>query len=148
MEANAQGLRCTKQIISMLGDQTVNTNSLLDEKEIISAETRCIVDKCFELGESDLAVGAVRAFQAGVLDIPFAPSRFNAGKLLPARDNEGAIRLFDPGNLPLTPELRAFHQAKIDERANAEGRQPSFQMVIDDVYAISKGRLVGRPHKD
>ncbi|MDR0378027.1 MAG: methylaspartate mutase subunit E [Spirochaetaceae bacterium] len=145
MEANAQGLRCTKQIITMLGDQTVDTNSLMDEKVIIAAETRCIVDKVFELGGGDAALGAVRAFQAGALDVPFAPSRFNAGKVLPARDNEGAIRFFDPGALPLTAELREFHKQKIAARAKYEKRDPSFQMVIDDVYAISKGRLVGRP---
>ncbi|MDR3138107.1 MAG: methylaspartate mutase subunit E [Treponema sp.] len=145
MEANAQGLRCTRQIITMLGDQTVDTNSLMDEKVIISAETRCIVDKVFELGGGDIAKGTVRAFQAGVLDVPFAPSRFNAGKVLPARDNDGAIRFFDPGALPLTAELLEFHKQKIAARAKYEKRAPSFQMVIDDVYAISKGRLVGRP---
>lgn len=145
MEANAQGLRCTKQIITMLGEQTINTNSLKDEKLIISAETRCIVDKCFELGGGDIAVGTVRAFQAGVIDVPFAPSRQNAGKMLPARDNEGAIRIFNPGNLPLNQELLDFHKEKIAERAKEEKRNPSFQMVTDDVYAISKGRLVGRP---
>jgi methylaspartate mutase epsilon subunit len=146
MEANAQGLRCTRQIITMLGDQTVDTNSLMDEKVIIAAETRCIVDKVFELGGGDIAQGAVRAFQAGVLDVPFAPSRFNAGKVLPARDNQGAIRFFDSGTLPLTAELREFHKQKITARAKYEKREPSFQMVIDDVYAISKGRLVGRPN--
>ncbi len=145
MEANAQGLRCTKQIITMLGDQTINTHSLMDEKVIISTETRCIVDRCFELGGGDIALGAVRGFEAGIIDIPFAPSRFNAGKMLPARDNEGAIRIFDPGNLPLNRELLDFHKDKIADRAKTEKRQPSFQMVIDDVYAISKGRLVGRP---
>lgn len=145
MEANAQGLRCTKQIISMLGDQGINTQSLMDEKVIIASETRCIVDKVFELGGGDLAKGAVAAFQAGVLDIPFAPSRYNAGKMLPARDNEGAIRIFNPGALPFTPELLEFHKEKMTERAKFEKREASFQMVIDDVYAISKGRLVGRP---
>ena len=148
MEANAQGLRCTKQIITMLGDQTINTASLVDEKEIISREAHCIVDKCFELGNGDLAIGTVRAFESGVLDIPFAPSRYNAGKLLPARDNDGAIRIFDPGNLPFTKELLDFNREKIEARAKAEHREASFQMVIDDVYAISKGRLVGRPSKD
>jgi methylaspartate mutase epsilon subunit len=129
----------------MLGDQSVNTHALKDEKLVIAAETRCILDKCFELGGGDIAKGAVRAFQAGVIDVPFAPSRFNAGKMLPARDNDGAIRFFNPGALPLTPELLDFHREKINERAKEEKRQPSFQMVIDDVYAISKGRLVGRP---
>ncbi len=147
-EANAEGLRCTKQIINMLGDQELsNTSNVLEEMMIISAETRCIVDKCFELGNGDLAVGVVRAFQAGVIDIPFAPSKFNAGKMLPARDNNGAIRILNPAGLPLTKALKDFNRAKIEERAKAEGREASFQMVIDDVYAISKGRLVGRPWK-
>ena len=147
-EANAEGLRCTKQMINMLGDQELsNTSHVLEEMMIISAETRCIVDKCFELGNGDLAVGVVRAFQAGVIDIPFAPSKFNAGKMLPARDNNGAIRILNPAGLPLTKALKDFNRAKIEERAKAEKREASFQMVIDDVYAISKGRLVGRPWK-
>ena len=147
-EANAQGLRCTKQIINMLGDQQLsNTSHVVQEMMIISAETRCIVDKVFELGEGDLAVGTVRAFQAGVIDIPFAPSKFNAGKMLPARDNAGAIRILNPAGVPLTKELKDFNKEKIEERAQYEKRPASFQMVIDDVYAISKGRLVGRPWK-
>ena len=147
MEANAQGLRATKQVINMLHDQVCTAANLEQEKEIIRQETRCIVDKCFELGMGDVAVGTVRAVQAGVLDIPFAPSRFNAGKMLPARDNDGAIRILEVGNLPFTKELIDFHREKIEERGKAEGRKPAFQMVIDDVYAISKGRLVGRPKK-
>ena len=147
MEANAQGLRCTTQVINMLRDQVLASSELEQEKEIIRRETRCILDKCFELGQGDIAVGAVRAVQAGVLDIPFSPSRFNAGKMLPARDNNGAIRILEMGNLPFTKELKDFHREKIEERASAEKRKASFQMVIDDVYAISKGRLVGRPRK-
>lgn len=145
MEANAQGLRCTKQVITMLCDQYLPESLLAPEMEIIKAETRCILDKCFELGEGDIAVGAVRAFQAGVIDVPFAPSRFNAGKIMPARDNDGAVRLLNIAGLPFTDDLKAFHQEKIAERAKAEKRAVSFQMVIDDIYAISKGRLVGRP---
>ena len=144
-QANAQGLLCTKQMINMLHDQTLNTFSLKDEKVIIASETRAVLARVLELGEGDIASGAIRAFEAGVLDIPFAPSRYNAGKLLPARDNDGAIRVFHPGNVPFTPELREFHNEKIQERATFENRKPSFQMVTDDVYAISKGRLVGRP---
>ena len=105
------------------------------------------MDKCFELGNGDLAVGTVKAFAAGVLDIPFAPSKQNAGKMLTARDNEGAIRILNPANVPLTQELKDFNREKIEERAQFEKRQASFQMTIDDVYSISKGRLVGRPWK-
>ncbi len=145
MEANAEGLRCTKQVVNMLADQTFQDKRLEPEKEIIKLETRAIVDKCFELGNGDIAMGVCRGVEAGVLDVPFAPCRFNAGKMLPCRDNDGAIRILEPGNLPFSKELLDFHKSKIEERANAEKRKASFQMVIDDVYAIGKGRLVGRP---
>ena len=65
--------------------------------------------------------------------------------MLPCRDNDGAIRILNPGNLPFNKDLLDFHAGKIAERAQQENRKPSFQMVIDDVYAIGKGRLVGRP---
>ena len=145
MEANAQGLRCTKQLITMLADQECTAANLEEEKKVIRRETRSILDKCFELGNGDIAISSVRAVQAGVIDIPFAPSRFNAGKMLPARDNVGAIRILDPGNMPLPKDMLDFNRARIEERARVEKRKASFQMVIDDVYAISKGRLVGRP---
>lgn len=145
MEANAQGLLCTKQILAMLKDQEFKTDEVDIEKEIIKRETRCIIDKCFEIGENDIAVGTIRAFKSGILDIPFAPSIHTLGKLLPARDNHGAIRILNPGKLPFTPEILDFNNNKIEERAKFENREKSFQMVIDDVYAISKGTLIGRP---
>jgi methylaspartate mutase epsilon subunit len=145
-EANAAGIRATKQVLNMLKDQKLEeTPGLADEKEVIRKEVHSILERVLLLGEGDLAQGAVRAFQAGVLDVPFAPSRNNAGKILPVRDNNGAVRLLEFGNLPLPAEVQEFHREKIAERGRAERREPSFQMVIDDIYAISKGMLVGKP---
>ena len=119
----------------MMADQVFQNSHLDEEMEIIRQETRCIVDKCFELGMGDIALGVCRGVVAGVLDVPFAPCRYNAG----------AIRILNMGNLPFPQDLKDFHAARIAERAKYEKRAPSFQMVIDDVYAIGKGRLVGRP---
>ncbi len=144
-EANASGLKATKQSVLMLKDQKlINTPFVLNEAEIIKKETSCILDKIIELGGGDIAVGTIEAFKSGIIDIPFAPSKFNAGKMLPARDNDGAVRMLQLGNLPFTKELKDFHKEQIEKRGNFEGRAPSFQMVIDDIYAIGKGRLVGR----
>ncbi|NLX83146.1 MAG: methylaspartate mutase subunit E [Clostridiales bacterium] len=147
-EANAAGLRATKQVIMMLADQAIADGERLEkEMEIIHEETDCILTRTLELGDGDAVLGTIRAFEAGVIDVPFAPSRFNAGKIMPARDNNGAIRLLDVGQMPLNDKLIAFHKEMIQKRADAEHRGVSFQMVIDDIYAISKGRLVGRPQK-
>ena len=148
MEANAAGLRATSQLIHMLADQKMVDDSVLrDEVDQIKREVRCIIEKTLELGEGDIAVGTVRAFQAGVIDVPFAPSRMNAGKIMPARDHFGAVRMLDCGNLPFTKDIKDFHREKIAQRAKFEGREVSFQMSIDDIYAISKSRLVGRPRE-
>jgi methylaspartate mutase epsilon subunit len=145
-EANKQGLDATAQILNMVGDQHAPSGPLIDaEVDLIKREVRAVMTKVFELGKGDIAVGAVRAFEAGVLDIPFAPATCNAGKLLPVRDNEGAVRIFEPGRVPLPPDVMAYHRERIEERARYEQRSPSFQMVVDDIYAISKSMLIGRP---
>lgn len=147
-EANAAGLLATKQLVSMLRDQDLRSiPAVIAESEIIGEEVKCILNKVEELGKGDIAVGTVAAFEAGVIDIPFAPSKYNAGKVMPARDKMGAVRLIDTGYLPFTPELKNFHRGKLEERAVNEKRPVSIQMVIDDVYAIGKGFLVGRPGK-
>lgn len=145
-EANAQGLKATRQLINMLSDQErLETEDIRRERSIIGREVECILRKTLELGRGDPAEGAAAAFEAGVIDVPFAPSIHNRGRILPMRDNEGCIRIFNRGALPFDADLAAFHSARLEERARAEGRAVTFQMVTDDIYAISKGRLVGRP---
>ena len=145
-EANAQGLKTTRQVTSMLRDQSMRDNlDVIAESDVIKEEMECILGKVEELGKGDLAAGTVAALIAGVLDVPFAPSRYNLGKAMPARDNQGAVRFLETGNVPLTDDLKAFHREKLEERSKTENRPVNFQMVVDDVYAIGKGFLVGRP---
>ncbi len=147
-EANKCGLQATSQIANMVQAQIFPQSSSMDrEVDLIKREVRAVMAKVFELGRGDIAVGAVRAFEAGVMDIPFAPAACNAGKLMPIRDNEGAVRVFDAGNVPLPADVMAYHREKIAARAHAESRSASFQMVVDDIYAISKSQLVGRPQQ-
>jgi methylaspartate mutase epsilon subunit len=145
-EANRQGLETTAQIINMVRDQPMQeSQALRQEIDLIKREVRGIMKKVVELGDGDIAAGAVQAFKLGVLDIPFAPADCNSGVLMPVRDNNGAVRVLDCGAIPLPDDVIAFHQESIAKRAQIEGREVSFQMVIDDINAISQGKLVGRP---
>jgi len=145
-EANAMGLKATRQVVSMLSDQKLlNIKEVEDEVAVIEAEVKAILDATLEIGNGDFAQGTVRAFAAGLIDVPFAPSKFNAGKLLPARDMTGAVRILDCGRLPFPDDLKKFHRDKLEERGKAERRPVTFQMVVDDIYAIGKGYLVGHP---
>ncbi|MDR1840392.1 MAG: methylaspartate mutase subunit E [Holophagales bacterium] len=145
-DANLRGLRATRQMVSLLQDQTMlDIKRVIAEKELIKSEVKHLLAKVLELGDGDVAVGTVRAFQAGVLDVPFAPSVHNAGKLMPVRDNEGAVRILDKGKVPMPIDAWEKHQSLVKQRADFEKREANYQMLIDDIYSVSKGRLVGRP---
>jgi methylaspartate mutase epsilon subunit len=145
-EANAQGLKATKQIINMLGEQrNLDVVAVEREKTVIEREVGCIMKKVFELGKGDVKEGTIAAFETGILDVAFAPSVHCRGKILPMRDNEGCIRLFNHAGMPFDSDLAAYHRERLEERAKFEKRSICFQMITDDIYAISKGQLVGRP---
>lgn len=147
-EANAAGIKATKMTLNLLQGQRMPMSKELEtEIAIIKAETKCILDKVFELGQGDLAVGTVKGFAAGVIDVPFAPSKYNSGKMMPARDNNGAVRYLKFGNVPFSDELKAFNMSKLEERAKYENRPVGFQMTVDDIFAVGKGVLIGRPEK-
>ncbi len=145
-EDNLQGLGATRQIVDMLAEQTVPlTLELEQEKDLIQRETDSVLSKVLSIGKGCIATGAVAAFKEGILDVPFSPSICNSGRLIPVRDNDGAIRVLEWGNVPAEKDCIDFHAERIAKRAANEDREPSFDMVTDDIYAISKGRLVGRP---
>ena len=145
-EANAAGIKATKMALNMLQGQRLPMSKELEtEIAVIKAETKCMMDKLFELGNGDLAIGTVKGFEVGTVDIPFAPSKYNLGQMMPARDNNGAVRYLNFGNVPLSDELKEFNMKKLQERGNFEGREVSFQMTIDDIFAVGKGVLIGRP---
>ncbi len=145
-EANAAGIRATKMTLNMLEGQRMPMSPALQaEIDIIKAETNCMINKIFELGNGDLAIGTVKGIEMGVIDIPFGPSKYNYGKMMPARDNNGAVRYLRVGNIPFTKELIDFNREKLEERGKFENREVGFSMTVDDIFAVGKGKLIGRP---
>ncbi len=145
-EANAAGIKATKMVLNLLeGQRYAEAQQLRDEINLIKAEVKCMLDETYRLGNGDLAIGTVKAIAGGIIDMPFGPSIFNAGKMMPARDNDGFIRYLDTGNIPFTKEIKDFHRGKMEDRAKFENRPIEFQMTVDDIFAVSKGKLIGRP---
>ena len=147
-EANADGIKATKMVLNMLeGQKLPMSDRLKEEIELIKAETKCMLDKLFELGMGDLAVGTVKGFEAGIVDIPFGPSKYNKGLMMPARDFEGCVRYLETGNIPFTKEIKDINRSKLERRGKDENRDVSFQMTVDDIFAVGFGKLIGRPNQ-
>ena len=144
-EANAAGLRTTRQLIDMMIEQDIDLGGIDDEQRLIERATTALIETIERAGSGDVAQGVIAAFDSGEMDVPFAPSDAAAGAVLPARDDDGRVRIFNFADLALPDEIKQIHKAKLGERAQTEGRDQSFRMVADDVDAISDGKLIGRP---
>ena len=139
----------TKTILDIGNNQKINNyEEIIFEKEQIKKETAQIITKIFSNCDGDLRKAIVEAFEYGEIDVPFAPSKYNLGKMMPARDSEGMIRYLDIGNLPFCSLTKEFHYSKIKERALSENRKIDFQMTIDDIFAMSQGKLINKKSRE
>ncbi len=139
MEANAQGIRATKMAIKMVRGRTLPIDpDMKAEMEVIRAEACSIIDKALELGDGDIAVGAVRGFQAGIIDVPWAPNKNVKGKVIPLRDAQGAIRYLEFGDLPFSKEIKKYHREKLKQRERKENKKLDYETAMFDITEISQ----------
>jgi methylaspartate mutase epsilon subunit len=109
------------------------------EKELILREARAIVDAVLEMGGGDVAIGTVRAIEAGVLDIPWSPNRYVKGRVMPARDADGYLRIFDPAAMPFPRDILEHHRECLQRRARRDGRPFDIELAVSSVYEMSEG---------
>ncbi len=139
MEANAEGVRATRMAIKMVHERKMPVDSdMKTEMEIIRAEACSIVDKTLELGDGDIAIGAVRGFDAGIIDVPWAPNMRVKGAVIPVRDAQGAIRYLEFGSLPFNKEIKEYHQERLKEREKKEKKKLDYETAMFDITEISQ----------
>ena len=138
-QANAEGLRMTRMAIYLARDIRLDGLAAFEaEKTLIAREVRPIVDKILEMGDGDVAAGTVRAFEAGVMDIPWSPNRHCKSRILPARDADGYLRILDPGLMPFPKDVLAVHEEGLRKRAEREKVPYGPELAVQSVYEISE----------
>lgn len=138
-EANAEGLRTTRMAIYLARHIRLDQLPEFDvEVDLIKREVRPIVDKILEMGDGDAAVGAVRACEAGVCDIPWSPSNYCRSRVLPARDADGCLRVFDWGDMPVPKDVKEVHEEKLRRKAERDGVAYDHELAVASVYEISE----------
>jgi len=138
-DANAEGLRTTRMAIYLA--RHIRLDDLPEfkaEVDLIRREAKPVIDKVLEMGDGDAAQGAVKALEAGVLDIPWSPNRFVKSRVMPARDADGYLRIYDPADMPIPKDVMAVHEEGLKKRAEAEGVPYDRDLAVKSVYEISE----------
>ncbi|HEY6332716.1 MAG TPA: methylaspartate mutase subunit E [Blastocatellia bacterium] len=143
LEDNANAIELAKRGIAAAPSVAINTDQVDRESMLIQREVECILDSVLSAGGGNVVRGVVASFQKGFLDIPFAPSIYNRGEVVTARDVDGAVRFASPGNLQLDRETRQLHQDKMADRRRAEGlssEKQNYLLVEQDLQRIARSQ--------
>ncbi len=138
-QVNAEGLRMTRMAIYLARQIRLDDHpEFVAEVDLIKREVRPILNAVLEIGEGDIAVGIVRACEAGIVDIPWSPNRHVKSRVMPARDADGYLRILDPGDMPFDKEVLEIHTERLRRRAEAEGVPLDRELAVSSVFEISE----------
>jgi methylaspartate mutase epsilon subunit len=128
---------CRKAALSA-ADVPVFPRYVSMEQRMLRKEVKQIMDVILELGNNSIAVGAVKAIEYGIIDVPWSPSIYNHNKVMGVHDVNGAVRFLNFGNLPFDEEVKAFHYEKVNLRMNTERDSMAFSLLEKDLSRIWK----------
>jgi len=142
--------RAAKWIFDVVREQKIEINikDVEIEERVTETEVRAILDRIFDLGDGDIVEGTAQAVESGVLDSPWSPNVTIKDNVLGVRDSRGACRYLEFGNLPIPEEIKDFHREKIAERERIEGKKVDYHTAVQDLFSLSKGKIVGLPPYD
>ena len=142
---NAEALRLTREGVARAPDTAVDGGAVEREEALLEAEVRGIMSAIEALGEGSVARGAIRAFEAGILDVPFSPSVYNRGQRLTTRDRDGAVRFVNPEGMPFDQATIDLHRRLVQERMTLERVTRPSALIERDLTRIWQGEFVRWP---
>jgi methylaspartate mutase epsilon subunit len=137
-EDNAEGLQLTHQGLLLAREENIDKKIVDQEMILLEKEVDTIISSIENLGNGSIARGAIRAFEKGILDIPFSPSIYNKNRLMTARDCDGAIRFINPEQIPFDKDIIDFHKEKIHQRMTRQRAFKIFKILETDLTRIWK----------
>ncbi len=145
LESHMQTYASANWIFNVVRQQkfVADTPAINQEMRMTELAVSAIMDKVIDMGDGDIAVGVVKAVEAGVLDSPFSINIYPRDLCMGARDLEGACRYIDYGNLPIPEEVRKYNDEKIKEREKYEGVKLNFKASMADFWCLSQATAIG-----
>ena len=140
---NAESLALVRNSLTAARPVARNNQRYVDEYERVTQEASSILDAILELpGGLDQQIEA--AVARGFIDVPFSPSVWNPGQVMPLRDRTGAVRMAHTGSLPLPTALAARHRQ--ETRRRLEDSHSSEDRALEhDILAVGRGAFTSWP---
>jgi methylaspartate mutase epsilon subunit len=132
IEANTHAVRQVKRIFGHFQVSDAVSNPAIDEEIAhLNSMVDCIMDAIFKLPGATFVASVLDAVRRGIIDIPFAPHLANRNRLLSLRDQAGAIRISDCGDVPVPAACLAREREMIATRKDND--LPAYERLFRDI---------------
>lgn len=133
--ANADGISTAAAGRSPILDCLLPESDRIEEEiDLICEEVRAQINSA--LDADTLLQGVAKAFEKGLLDVPFSASKSAHSEVVPMRDVDGFIRIHKFGNLASTDRIRNYHKFKLD--AVYSENTSSYLKIQKDIFYFSQ----------
>ena len=113
----------------------ITSGAIEEEAELLSSEIDYAMDAIFDLPGDVFWESVYQAVRNGFIDVPFAPHRVNANKLLTVRDRHNAIRIKDAGCVPISANDMRREQELLE--ANLDSYDSFVDKMTKDIHIMS-----------
>jgi methylaspartate mutase epsilon subunit len=117
-------------MIGALGSDAIN-----EEADLLARQIDYVLESIFNLPGDVFWESVFQAVRLGIIDIPFAPHRMNANKLLTVRDRYNAIRIKEAGCVPIHSSDMKHEQDLL--KANSDSYYSFVDKMTKDIHIMS-----------
>lgn len=135
---NCRGVQLTHKGIHRAKDCSYDHAKVDIEANLIETEVKAIMNMVEFLGNGSIEIGAIKAVESGIIDIPFSPNVFNKNQAFGFRNINGAIRFTNCNNFPFPEWVKEKHQQDLNQRLVFEGEHKVYKLIEKDVTRIGK----------
>jgi len=134
VESNCDAVRLVRYVLEKVPMSMAITNSMVEREVVrIRAEVDAVMEAIFAVRSETFWHSIYRAFEQGLIDVPFAPHEANKNCLVTRRGRDHGIYIVDQGNLPLPEEAKKEEALGLDSRESAPGGETFFRAVMKDI---------------
>ena len=128
IETNCEAVRSVRYVLDKHpAGRAADSTSVAEERQLIESETRLLLERIFELPDNTFWESVHRACREGLIDIPFAPHLANANRLVTVRDGGLAIRVRDPGSVPMSKADRKQEAKLLASVTDSKGHAIAYE---------------------